>query len=113
MNERAAARRTASTHGKPTSFAHEQPAPEKTGRRTRRADDAVASSSSSFALDCAVLQARRSELQWRAFGLKVEVVDRTDRPEHGTAGDPVCTAPFPSMPLSFRDDPRGAANAPR
>jgi acetoacetyl-CoA synthetase len=69
-------------------------------------DDANAASS--FALGCPVLPEYRGELQCRALGLKVEVLDRSGRPVRGAAGDLACTAPFPSMPLSFRDDPEGA-----
>jgi acetoacetyl-CoA synthetase len=49
----------------------------------------------------------RGELQARALGLKVEVFDETGRSLRGEKGELVCTAPFPSMPVSFWNDPDG------
>ena len=45
------------------------------------------------------------ELQSRALGLAVEVFDESARAVRGHQGELVCTAPFPSMPLGFWDDP--------
>jgi len=62
---------------------------------------------SSFALGCPVLPAYRGELQCRALGLKVEVLDQAGHAAGADAGELACTAPFPSMPLSFRNDVDG------
>lgn len=45
------------------------------------------------------------ELQCRGLGLKVEVFDENGKPIVNRQGELVCTAPFPSMPIYFRDDP--------
>ena len=45
------------------------------------------------------------ELQSRALGLAVEVFDESGRAVRGRQGELVCTAPFPSMPVGFWDDP--------
>jgi len=47
----------------------------------------------------------RGELQSRALGLRVEVFDEAGRSIRGRQGELVCTAPFPSMPLRFWNDP--------
>jgi acetoacetyl-CoA synthetase len=49
----------------------------------------------------------RGELQARALAMKVEVFDETGRSVRGEKGELVCTAPFPSMPVSFWNDPDG------
>jgi acetoacetyl-CoA synthetase len=50
----------------------------------------------------------RGEIQARALGLAVDVFDAQGRPAPiGTKGELVCTAPFPSMPLGFWNDPDG------
>jgi acetoacetyl-CoA synthetase len=41
------------------------------------------------------------EIQGPALGMQVEVFDDAGRPVSGTQGELVCTAPFPSMPLTF------------
>jgi len=63
---------------------------------------------SCFALGSPVLPVRRGELQGRGLGMKVEVFDDAGRPLVGAKGELVCTAPFPSMPLGFWNDPDGA-----
>jgi len=45
------------------------------------------------------------ELQCRGLGMKVEAFDENGRPVIGQQGELVCTAPFPSMPLYFWNDP--------
>jgi acetoacetyl-CoA synthetase len=50
----------------------------------------------------------RSELQARALAMKVEVFDDSGRPVAGVPGELVCTAPFPSMPVYFWNDPDGS-----
>ncbi|HEV3007237.1 MAG TPA: acetoacetate--CoA ligase, partial [Pirellulales bacterium] len=47
----------------------------------------------------------RGELQCRALGLNVQIFDDAGRPVVGRKGELVCTAPFPSMPLGFWNDP--------
>ncbi|MBI3149010.1 MAG: acetoacetate--CoA ligase [Betaproteobacteria bacterium] len=63
---------------------------------------------SCFALGCPTLPVRRGELQCRGLGMKVEVFDDEGRPIRGEKGELVCTAPFPSMPIGFWNDPDGA-----
>jgi acetoacetyl-CoA synthetase len=48
------------------------------------------------------------ELQCRGLGMKVEAYDPEGNPVYNTKGELVCTAPFPSMPLYFWDDPDGS-----
>jgi len=50
----------------------------------------------------------RGELQTRALGMAVEIWDDEGRPVQGVPGELVCTKPFPSMPVSFWNDPDGA-----
>jgi len=50
----------------------------------------------------------RGELQARALAMAVDVWDEAGRPLRGRAGELVCTAPFPSMPVAFWNDPDGA-----
>ena len=50
----------------------------------------------------------RGEIQCRGLGMKVEVYDEDGRPVRGEKGELVCTAPFPSMPVGFWNDPDGA-----
>ncbi len=49
----------------------------------------------------------RGEIQMRALGMAVEVFDERGRPLRGEPGELVCTAPFPSMPVGFWNDPDG------
>jgi acetoacetyl-CoA synthetase len=48
------------------------------------------------------------ELQCRGLGMKVEAFDPDGNPVSNEKGELVCTAPFPSMPLYFWDDPDGS-----
>jgi acetoacetyl-CoA synthetase len=50
----------------------------------------------------------RGELQGLALGMKVEIFDESGKSLVGEPGELVCTAPFPSMPVSFWNDPDGA-----
>jgi acetoacetyl-CoA synthetase len=50
----------------------------------------------------------RGEIQAIALGMKVEVFDDAGRPLVGEKGELVCSAPFPSMPIGFWNDPDGA-----
>ena len=63
---------------------------------------------SCFALGCPVLPVWRGELQCRGLGMKVEVWNDEGTPVRGEKGELVCTAPFPSMPVSFWNDADGA-----
>jgi len=47
------------------------------------------------------------ELQCRGLGMKVEAFDENGKSVIGKKGELVCTAPFPSMPVSFWNDPDG------
>ena len=47
------------------------------------------------------------ELQCRGLAMKVEAFDENGKPVINTQGELVCTAPFPSMPIYFWDDPDG------
>jgi len=50
----------------------------------------------------------RGELQGRALGMRVEIFDEDGNSILGKPGELVCTAPFPSMPVAFWNDPDGA-----
>jgi acetoacetyl-CoA synthetase len=47
----------------------------------------------------------RGEIQAPALGMSVEVFDDAGRPMREGRGELVCTAPFPSMPVGFWNDP--------
>ena len=55
-----------------------------------------------------MLPVYRGELQCGALGLAVDVFDDRGRLVRGQKGELVCTAPFPSMPVSFWNDPGDA-----
>jgi acetoacetyl-CoA synthetase len=48
----------------------------------------------------------RGEIQCRGLGMRVEVFDDDGRAVRETKGELVCTAPFPSMPVGFWNDPQ-------
>jgi acetoacetyl-CoA synthetase len=50
----------------------------------------------------------RGEIQMRGYAMNVDVFDEEGRPVRGRAGELVCTAPFPSMPVAFWNDPDGS-----
>jgi acetoacetyl-CoA synthetase len=60
-----------------------------------------------FALGNPIEPVYKGELQCRGLGMKVEAFDENGRPVIGRQGELVCTAPFPSMPISFWNDPDG------
>ncbi len=62
---------------------------------------------SCFALGNPLAPVYRGELQCRGLGMKVEIFDAGGRSIHGGKGELVCTAPFPSMPVGFWNDPDG------
>ncbi|HEX4649811.1 MAG TPA: acetoacetate--CoA ligase, partial [Steroidobacteraceae bacterium] len=63
---------------------------------------------SCFALGCPIRPVYRGEIQSRGLGMAVDIFDDDGRPLRGTRGELVCTAPFPSMPLHFWNDPDGS-----
>ena len=63
---------------------------------------------SCFALGNPMGPVRRGELQAFGLGMAVDVFDDAGRPVRGEPGELVCTQPFPSMPVSFWNDPDGA-----
>ncbi len=62
---------------------------------------------SCFMLGNPLLPVVAGEIQCRGLGMKVEVFDPEGNPVHNKKGELVCTAPFPSMPVFFWDDPEG------
>ncbi|HET8697224.1 MAG TPA: acetoacetate--CoA ligase [Gammaproteobacteria bacterium] len=62
---------------------------------------------SCFALGNPLLPVYRGELQCRGLGMKVEIFDEQGRSVRGRKGELVCSAPFPSMPVGFWNDPGG------
>jgi acetoacetyl-CoA synthetase len=62
---------------------------------------------SCFALGCPTRPVHRGELQCRGLGMRVEIFDDDGRALRGERGELVCTAPFPSMPVGFWNDPDG------
>jgi acetoacetyl-CoA synthetase len=62
-----------------------------------------------FAGGAPILPVWRGELQCRSLGMRVEVFDDEGRSlPPGHKGELVCTAPFPTMPLGFWNDPGDA-----
>jgi acetoacetyl-CoA synthetase len=61
-----------------------------------------------FALGNPLLPVYRGELQCRGLGMKVEIFTADGRPVREQKGELVCTAPFPSMPVGFWNDPDGS-----
>jgi acetoacetyl-CoA synthetase len=62
---------------------------------------------SCFALGCPTLPVYEGEMQCRGLGMKVEVYGDTGAPVKLEKGELVCSAPFPSMPIGFWNDPDG------
>ena len=58
-----------------------------------------------FALGNPLLPVYEGELQCRGLAMKVEAFDAQGKPVVNELGELVCTAPFPSMPLYFWNDP--------
>ncbi len=63
---------------------------------------------SCFALGCPTLPVRRGEIQCRGLGMAVDIHDQDGKSVRGERGELVCTAPFPSMPVGFWNDPEGS-----
>ncbi len=62
---------------------------------------------SCFGLGCPLLPVYPGEIQCRGLGMSVDIFDETGHPLRGEPGELVCTAPFPSMPIGFWNDPDG------
>ena len=63
---------------------------------------------SCFALGDPTLPVYRGELQTRGYGMRVEVWNEDGESVVEVPGELVCTAPFPSMPVAFWNDPDGS-----
>src|SRR5688572_23218171 len=63
---------------------------------------------SCFALGNPLLPVHRGELQCRGLGMQVEIFTADGRSVRSEKGELVCTAPFPSMPVGFWNDPTGS-----
>jgi acetoacetyl-CoA synthetase len=62
---------------------------------------------SCFGLGCPLLPVYPGEIQCRGLGMRVDIFDEAGQPLRGEPGELVCTAPFPSMPIGFWNDPDG------
>ena len=62
---------------------------------------------SCFVLGNPALPVYRGEIQSCGLGMKVEAYDDEGRAVIGEKGELVCSAPFPSMPVGFWNDPQG------
>ncbi|HEY7672496.1 MAG TPA: acetoacetate--CoA ligase, partial [Gammaproteobacteria bacterium] len=60
---------------------------------------------SCFALGNPLRPVYRGELQCRGLGMAVQIYDEAGHAVVGKKGELVCTAPFPSMPVAFWEDP--------
>ncbi len=60
---------------------------------------------SCFCLGSPWLPVYRGEIQCRGLGMKTEIYNERGEPVRGEQGELVCSAPFPSMPLGFWNDP--------
>jgi len=58
-----------------------------------------------FVSGCPLLPVWRGEIQCATLGMQVDVFDDEGRQLRGAKGELVCTAPFPSMPVGFWNDP--------
>ncbi len=63
---------------------------------------------SCFCLGNPWLPVHRGEIQCAGLGMRTEVYDDDGRPVRERQGELVCSAPFPSMPVGFWNDPDGA-----
>ncbi|MDO8462063.1 MAG: acetoacetate--CoA ligase, partial [Deltaproteobacteria bacterium] len=60
---------------------------------------------SCFMLGNPLLPVTAGEIQCKGLGMKVEAWDKNGKSVVGQKGELVCTAPFPSMPVFFWNDP--------
>jgi len=63
---------------------------------------------SCFALGNPLRPVFRGELQCRGLGMRVEILDEDGEAVREKPGELACTAPFPSMPIGFWNDPDGS-----
>ncbi|MBE0551976.1 MAG: acetoacetate--CoA ligase [Ignavibacterium sp.] len=63
---------------------------------------------SCFILGCPILPVYAGEIQCRGLGMKVEAYDDNGNSVIDEKGELVCTAPFPSRPIYFWNDPDGS-----
>lgn len=63
---------------------------------------------SCFILGCPILPVYSGEIQCRGLGMKVEAYDDNGNSVIDEKGELVCTAPFPSRPIYFWNDPDGS-----
>ena len=63
---------------------------------------------SCFVLGCPVQPVFAGEIQTRGLGMKTDVLDDDGTSVTGQQGELCCTAPFPSMPVKFWNDPDGS-----
>ncbi len=61
-----------------------------------------------FVGGCPILPVWRGEIQGPCLGMKIEVFDDEGHPLASGKGELVCTAPFPSTPVGFWNDPDGS-----
>jgi acetoacetyl-CoA synthetase len=61
-----------------------------------------------FVLSCPLLPVHAGEIQCAGLGAKVESFDEQGRPLSNAVGELVLTAPLPSMPIRFWNDPGDA-----
>ena len=62
---------------------------------------------SCFVLGCPVQPVYAGEIQARGLGMAVDVLDDNGKSVRNEQGELCCTAPFPSMPIKFWNDPDG------
>jgi acetoacetyl-CoA synthetase len=62
---------------------------------------------STFVIGNPLSPVRRGEIQGRGLGMAVEIFDEAGRAVIDEAGELVCRRPFPTMPVSFWNDPGG------
>jgi acetoacetyl-CoA synthetase len=60
---------------------------------------------SCFMLGCPIIPVYPGEIQTRGLGMKVEAFDEAGKSVINEKGELVCTAPFPSLPVYFWNDP--------
>ncbi|BAL27240.1 acetoacetate--CoA ligase [Azoarcus sp. KH32C] len=60
-----------------------------------------------FVGGCPAIPVWRGEIQCKQLGMAVDVFDEDGKPVRGQKGELVCTAPFPTQPLYFWNDPEG------
>jgi len=64
---------------------------------------------SCFVLGCPVQPVFAGQIQTRGLAMKTDVLDDNGNSITDSQGELCCTAPFPSMPVKFWNDPKGSA----